>query len=81
MTRLTAASLAALPPTIDLPTAAKALGIGRTTAYQLARHGQFPCRVIRIGSLYRVSTTDLIRLLTDPDPDPGNGKRAGNQAA
>ncbi|MGO8957774.1 MAG: helix-turn-helix domain-containing protein [Streptosporangiaceae bacterium] len=44
-------------------TAAKILGIGRTKAYELARHGQFPCLMIRVGDLYRVSTVDLLRLL------------------
>jgi hypothetical protein len=44
-------------------TAAGALGIGRTKAYELARTGEFPCRIIRIGDLYRVATADLIRLL------------------
>lgn len=44
-------------------TAAKILGIGRTKAYELARHGAFPCLVIRVGDLYRVSTSDLMRLL------------------
>jgi hypothetical protein len=32
-------------------------------AYELARTGEFPCRIIRIGDLYRVATADLIRLL------------------
>jgi excisionase family DNA binding protein len=44
-------------------TAAKILGIGRTKAYELAGSGEFPCRVIRVGDLYRVSTEDLLRLL------------------
>jgi excisionase family DNA binding protein len=44
-------------------TAAKILGIGRTKAYELARHGKFPCLVIRVGDLYRVSSADLLRLL------------------
>jgi Helix-turn-helix domain len=44
-------------------TAARILGIGRTKAYELARHGQFPCLVIRLGDLHRVSTPDLLRLL------------------
>ena len=34
---------------VDLMTAALALGMGRTKAYDLARRDQFPCRVIRIG--------------------------------
>ncbi len=62
-TRLTISQLADLPATIDLMTAARILGIGRTKAYELARHGAFPCLVIRIGDLYRVSTADLLRLL------------------
>ncbi len=52
-----------LPPTLDLMTAARMLGIGRTKAYELARNGEFPCHIIRIGELYRVSTPDLLRVL------------------
>ena len=44
-------------------TAAWILGLGRTKAYELARHGEFPCLVIRVGDLYRLSTADLLRLL------------------
>jgi len=42
--------------TVDLMTAARALGLGRTKAYELARRDQFPCRVIRIGDTYRIPT-------------------------
>jgi excisionase family DNA binding protein len=52
-----------LPPTIDLMTAARVLGIGRTKAYELARADQFPVHVVRIGDLYRVSTADLLRFI------------------
>ncbi|MGI5327127.1 helix-turn-helix domain-containing protein [Actinomadura nitritigenes] len=55
--------LLALPTTISVETAARAIGLGRTRAYQLARRGEFPCRVIRIGASYRVVTGDLRRLL------------------
>lgn len=55
--------LHALPTTIDLMTAARALRIGRTKAYELARTGRFPCRVIRIGAGYVVPTTSLLELL------------------
>lgn len=50
-------------PTTDLASAAAVLGIGRSTAYSLAAAGDFPCKVIRIGSRYRVVTADLHRLL------------------
>lgn len=63
MTPLTIGDLYNLPPAVDLMTAARALGIGRTKTYELARTGEFPCRVIRIGDLYRVATADLIRFL------------------
>lgn len=55
--------LAALPTTTSIETAARALGLGRTRAYQLARENRFPCKVIRIGTTYRVVTADLYRLL------------------
>lgn len=49
--------------TVDLMTAAAALRLGRTKAYQLARRDEFPCRVIRIGDTYRVPTPGLLELL------------------
>ncbi|GAB3659997.1 hypothetical protein GCM10027589_21420 [Actinocorallia lasiicapitis] len=63
MTRLTVDELRSLPPTIDLLLAASILGIGRTKAYGLARAEQFPCKIVRVGDLYRVSTADLLRVL------------------
>lgn len=56
--------------TVDLMTAAAALGIGRTKAYDLARRGEFPCRVIRIGEVYCVPTPGLLELLGVPPEDP-----------
>jgi hypothetical protein len=62
MTPVTIAQLRAAP-TVDLITAACALGLGRTKAYDLARRQQFPCRVLRIGDTYRVPTAGLLELL------------------
>jgi excisionase family DNA binding protein len=65
---MTRAELLALPAVIDVTTAARALGLGRSTAYDLARRGEFPCRVLHIGSSYRVPTSDLLRVLgIEPD--------------
>jgi hypothetical protein len=50
MPPLTFDELHALPTVVDLMTAARALDIGRTTAYQLAKAGQFPVRIIRVGT-------------------------------
>ncbi|WP_326594848.1 integrase [Streptomyces sp. NBC_01803] len=55
--------LLALPPAIDLETANRALALSRSTGYDLARRGDYPCRVLRLGRSYRVITTDLRRLL------------------
>jgi predicted DNA-binding transcriptional regulator AlpA len=53
-----------LPVVIDLPTAARILGIGRTVAYEMAREGTFPTPVLRIGSKnIRVPTAPLLDLL------------------
>jgi predicted DNA-binding transcriptional regulator AlpA len=60
---MTRAELLALPVAIDLTTAACALGLGRSTAYDLARRRKFPCRVLQVGSSYRVPTADLLRVL------------------
>lgn len=54
--------------TVDLMTAAGALGLGRTKAYELARQDKFPCPVIRIGENYRIPTAGLLELLgVSPD--------------
>lgn len=60
---LTRAELLALPVVVDVATAARALGLGRSTAYELARRDEFPCRVLRIGSSYRIPTAELLRVL------------------
>ena len=59
----TIAQLRSGPPSVGLMTAAAVLGIGRTRAYELARTGQFPVRLLRIGSTYRVPTAELLSLL------------------
>ena len=67
---LTLAEIAELPAVTDLVTAGRALGIGRTRAYELARAGQFPCPVIRAGRTWRVPTAGLLALLGLPVPGP-----------
>lgn len=71
-TRDALVDLHALPPTVPLwprpttpdePAVAPILGIGRSKAYALAAAGEFPVRVLRIGSSYRVTRADLLRYL------------------
>lgn len=52
-----------LPVVVDLPTAAIALGIGRTTAYEMVRTGRWPTPVLRLGYRIRVPTAALRELL------------------
>jgi Helix-turn-helix domain len=60
---LTISEALALPAVVDPLTAARALGLGRTTAYALARDGAFPCRIVRVGAVYRVPTAELLAVL------------------
>lgn len=62
-TGMTREELLALPASIDLVTAGRALGIGRTLAHELARQGEFPVRVLRLGNRYRVPTAEVLRAL------------------
>ncbi|MFD9489199.1 hypothetical protein [Streptomyces sp. NPDC059991] len=62
MVGMNRAELLALPVAIDLVTAARALGIGRTRAFELVRRGEFPVPAVRVGSTWRVPPTPLLRL-------------------
>ncbi len=50
-------------------TAARMLGIGRTTAYKLARAGNFPVPAVRVGRGYRIAVAPLVELVgLDKEP-------------
>jgi hypothetical protein len=49
--------------TTDVETAAAALGIGRTKAYEMAKSGQFPVKLIRVGRRYIVPVPALLDLV------------------
>ncbi|MEV7877969.1 MULTISPECIES: hypothetical protein [Streptomyces] len=55
--------LLGLPVSVDLETSNRALGLGRSKGYELAKRGQYPCKVLRLGNAYRVVTADLLSLL------------------
>lgn len=59
----------ALGMTTDLETAAAIIGIGRTLAYDLARTGDFPVRVLRLGRRVVVPIADLLTYLGE---NPGD---------
>lgn len=58
-TPLSQEELDQLPVSTTLRTAARAFGIGKSMAYELAGRGEFPCRVVRIGSRWVVPTAEL----------------------
>ena len=53
----------ALPVVVDLPTAARVLGLGRNTAYELVRCGTWPTPVLRLGRLIKVPRSSLLELV------------------
>jgi hypothetical protein len=55
---------------MNVPAAARLLGIGRTLAYELVRTGQWPTPVIRMGRVIRVPTQPLLELLRAGDTRP-----------
>jgi hypothetical protein len=63
MPRPTLDEIRSWPATVDLSTAAPALGISRSYAYELAKRDELPCRVLHVGSRLRVVTSSLIPLL------------------
>ncbi|MEW2634300.1 hypothetical protein AB0903_22325 [Streptomyces sp. NPDC048389] len=74
---LTGDELLALPAVIDLDTSNRALMIGRSTGYGLAKQGEYPVKVLRLGNAYRVVTADLLRLLGLERPQAGGDQGDG----
>jgi predicted DNA-binding transcriptional regulator AlpA len=50
--------------TEDLPVAGARLGISRNHSYELARKGEFPVRVLKLGRRYVVVKAELDALLS-----------------
>ncbi len=59
----TAEQVRALGVRTDLITAGSVLGIGRTSAHELARRREFPVPVLRLGTRYVVPVAPLLALL------------------
>ncbi|MDX3130829.1 DNA-binding protein [Streptomyces europaeiscabiei] len=66
---MTREELLALPPTVNVTTAARALGIGTHKAYNLIKKGSFPVRTLALGSTVRVPTAALWRVLGVTPPE------------
>jgi len=60
-----------VPAVLDLVTAARMLGIGRTVAYRLVRQGAWPTPVLGLGHQIKVPRAPLLALLgLSPDSPP-----------
>jgi len=53
----------ALPPVLDVATAGRLLGLGRSAAYDLILAGEWPTPVLRLGRRLRIPTAPLLALL------------------
>lgn len=73
MSPVSVAELAAMPPTVNVETAARALGVSRSACYQAIADDEVPFRVIVVGRRLRVVTASLIALL---DPEGGQESAA-----
>lgn len=61
--RPTLGDLRSEPTTINLSRACEYIGVSRSMGYDLAKEGNFPVRVLRIGTSYKIATADLMRYL------------------
>jgi hypothetical protein len=61
--RMTLAQVRKLPATVDVGTAASALGVGRSTLYEAIRLGESPVKVLTVQRRVVVLTADLLRVL------------------
>lgn len=66
---LSTTELRSLPAAVDIVTAGRAFGIGRTKSHELVRAGQFPVPVLRLGNSYRVTRAALLRALGESPAD------------
>jgi hypothetical protein len=72
-TGITEAELLALPVSVDLVTAGRAFGVGRWKAHQLAKNGEFPCKVFLAGARYSVPRNAILEAL-GIDPAEATGR-------
>lgn len=57
------ADVQALGVRTDVPTAGRVLGMGSVTAYDMARRGDFPVPVLKLGRKYVVPVAGLLTAL------------------
>lgn len=60
---MTTDELLALPPVVDVPTAARVLGVSRSQAYELMKTGRWPTPILHLGRFIKVPSGPLLDLL------------------
>jgi hypothetical protein len=78
---MTEEELLELPVSVPLVTAARAFGLGRTKAHQLARSGSFPCEVKVVGNRYKVTRAALFEALGVKPPAGSDASDNASSAA
>jgi hypothetical protein len=63
--------LHALPVSVPVATAGRAFGMSPQKSRELARSGDFPCRVIQVAARYRVPKSALLAALGLDTPAGG----------
>lgn len=63
--KMTTAELLALDVSVDVVTAGRAFGLGRSKSYELAQQDDFPppCKVLKLGQRYVVTKSSLLAAL------------------
>lgn len=75
----TVEEIRAWPVTVDIQTAGRAWGLGRDQAYRLAREGQFPVPVLRLGRYLRVTRAAVLQSLGIDDTQPAGPRITAGQ--
>jgi hypothetical protein len=78
--RMSVDELLNLPVSVDLVTAGRAFGLGRTISYELAQAGKFPCTVRKLGERYRVSRSEILGALGVDPADLGGETQTSTPA-
>lgn len=73
---MTPHELRALPLTVSIVEAGRPFGLGRDASYDLARRGEFPVPVLRVGRRWVVTRAALLAGLgVDDGPGSSSGTR------
>lgn len=76
---MTPEELATLPPALDVPAAAKLLGVGLKSAREMIRCGRWPSPAVKVGRQWWVPTAPFLQVL-ELTPEEQEGSHLGRPA-